>query len=763
MSPPDPTRAKRVELILQQLEELPTLPGVAVRVLEATGNELSTSKDVVRLIEADVSLTTRILQLVHRADVGVRGEVSSVDRAVVLLGFEAVRSAVLAVSVFDTLAMQSKDSKFNRDEFWKHAVSTACCAELLAEACHAAWGSKDAGVSASEAFVCGLLHDMGKVALDAALPKSFGRVVEAVDLLRGNIADIERQVIGLDHLVAGKRLAERWNLPTIVRECIWLHGQAPQALPANVKNARMVNIVTLADTLARELHLGYSGNYTFNLSKQQLIEAIGLKPDSVEKAMLKLMDRIEPRAKSLGLGEETSSQLYRDALSKANKELGRVTGQLAAKNRKLAVRARFFDALATFQADMRADAPPMIILKAIGQTAIEVLGVSCVGAFSFPPRHAFAEMMLFNGQGEVFDTTLIDCPGARPAEPQQGEGPVLAVTKDLEWLVGAVSPRLSADARFWIPLVADSACIGGVVWGAPAGEAQRLSTQVQELTAIAGGWSLAIRTAQIREEARTLSEQLADANRRLHNAQNEIVRGKAMISVGEMAGGAAHEMNNPLAVISGRSQLLAAQLTDPKQKIAAKLIFDQSHRLSEIITELMEFAKPVPPNPRECDVADLVGRAIHEAKLLDETPDREIETTAGDIPNVEVDPEQVSAALREILGNAIQATDETKGYIAIHAAHDAVSNKVVLTISDNGCGMDDETSKRAFDPFYSSRTAGRRRGMGLAKAMRWIDASGGAIRLESKVGQGTRMTVLLPAVAVNTKIEPEVQLRRKAQ
>ena len=78
-----------------------------------------------------------------------------------------------------------------------------------------------------------------------------------------------------------------------------------------------------------------------------------------------------------------------------------------------------------------------------------------------------------------------------------------------------------------------------------------------------------------------------------------------MMSVGEMAAGAAHEMNNPLAVISGRSQLLAAQLADPKQKAMAHLIYDQSHRLSEIISELMDFAKPVPPQIAESDLADL--------------------------------------------------------------------------------------------------------------------------------------------------------------
>src|SRR5688500_4530772 len=132
-------REKRIELILQQLEELPTLPAVAVKVLELTGSEDSSAKDVVAVIQNDPPLTARILQLVHRADAGVRGEVTNVARAVVLLGFEAVRSAVLAVSLFDTFARrkESEHSNFDRDEFWKHSVAVACCAALLAQNCGA--------------------------------------------------------------------------------------------------------------------------------------------------------------------------------------------------------------------------------------------------------------------------------------------------------------------------------------------------------------------------------------------------------------------------------------------------------------------------------------------------------------------------------------------------------------------------------------------------------------------------------------------------
>jgi signal transduction histidine kinase/HD-like signal output (HDOD) protein len=746
-------REKRIELILQQLEELPTLPAVAVRVLEVTGRDDSSMTDVVRLLESDPSLTTRLLQLCRRADLGVRGEVGTVERAVSLLGFEAVRSSVLALSVFQTLDQNQAPGggHFNREAFWKHSVAVACCAELLVQQMPAIFATSHK-LTPAGAFVAGLLHDIGKVALDTMLPKSFNRVVEGADLLRGNIADLERNMIGLDHMVVGKRLAERWQLPVGIREVAWLHGQLPDALPASVENAAMVNLITLADLLVREQHLGYSGNYILT-GRNAVLESLSVNSSQIDAVVGKLVAHIEPRAAALGLGKTSSDEMYRDALGQANKELGRISSQLSAKNRKLLVRAKFFDALSQFQGELRPDAPPQKVLHAIGQTGAEVLGVRAVGAFSLPPGSTFAEAVLVTETGELIQTSLIDC-ATRPPGPIEGEGPVVAAGDELEWLLSAISPRLTDRGRFWVCLQADNQCIGGVIWGAASGESQRLSSQVQELSALAHGWSLALRTSQIREEARNLTEQLADSNRRLHTAQNEILRSRTMLTVGEMAAGAAHEMNNPLMVISGRSQLLASQLSDPKLKHAATLIYEQSHRLSEIITELMDFAKPAPPQPAVVEVADLVGRALHDAKMMTESADTNVEMTLTDVPPVMVDQEQVAAALGELIGNAMQATEPAasdtakgqtgKGQVEIHAGYDATSGHVVLSISDNGCGMDEQTLKRAFDPFFSAKPAGRRRGMGLAKALRWIEASGGSIRLESQPGQGTRSMVLLP-------------------
>ncbi len=782
-----PTPDKRTELILQQLDQLPTLPTVAVRVLELTAQPRTAAKDIVTLIESDPSLTARILRIVHRADGGLRTDINSIERAVVFLGFDAVRNAALAVGVYETFGPNIDEQgqttrRFNRTEFWKHCIAVACMAELIAEQLKNDQG-KTTGVETSDAFVAGLLHDIGKVAVDAALPKSFARVVEAVEMLRCDIADVERTVIGLDHMVVGKRLAERWMLPAIFRDAIWLHGQLPQALPETCRNPKLVNVVTLADIVVRQQHLGFSGNHAFNVPVPLLLQTLGITQKQLEAAVAKLISRIEPRAKALGLGESSSEDLYRQALVQANRELGRMTDQLAMKNRKLAVRAKFFEALAGFHEELRPDAPPATVLFAVGQTATQVLNTPAVASFSLNSNKEAAEVMVISAAGEVLQRGVVEVGGLRldvgsestsPSSlkaqssslpsPESGDGPIHPAGQELEWISSTVAPRLGGSSTYWIPLHADGVCIGGVIWGATPQEPTRLSTQYNELTALAGGWSLALRTCQIREESRVLNEQLADANRRLTSAQEEIMRARMLASVGEMAAGAAHEMNNPLAVISGRSQLLSMQLTDAKEAGErsamaghARLIAEQAQRLSDIITELMDFAKPTPPKPESCDLAELIDRALKQAKTSPELADRRIEVTLSEQPRVLADLVQVSSALTEVIVNAAQATQPRTGSIEVSAAFDRWGGQVVLSIADNGSGMDERTLIRAFDPFYSAKPAGRRRGMGLAKALRWVEGSGGSMRLESKPNQGTRVVIVLPADVSQTPAKASEQ------
>ena len=229
-------KTRKVELVLQQLDALPTLPAVVVRLLALTNSSDARIQEVVQLISADPSLTGKLLSLAGSAAAGVHMPVTGVQQAVVLLGFETVRNLALSVKVFEAFQQPPEGAEgpagapqvptFKREEFWKHSLAVATASEMLA-------GKVKPKLNTSDAFVCGLLHDMGKVAFDTVMPKSFARVVEMATLTRGDIADLERRVIGIDHALAGKRLAEAWNLPQVITQTIWLHGAPPPPPPSS--------------------------------------------------------------------------------------------------------------------------------------------------------------------------------------------------------------------------------------------------------------------------------------------------------------------------------------------------------------------------------------------------------------------------------------------------------------------------------------------------------------------------------------------------
>jgi hypothetical protein len=132
-----------------------------------------------------------------------------------------------------------------------------------------------------------------------------------------------------------------------------------------------VNLITLADVLVREQHIGYSGNYLYTLAKKNLLDEIGVTAEQIEAVRVALVDEVERVSGAMGIGEASSGALYQGALSQAKKEIDRVQGELASKNEKLAVRAKFFEALAGFQGEMRPDAPPQTAMYSLGSASLD--------------------------------------------------------------------------------------------------------------------------------------------------------------------------------------------------------------------------------------------------------------------------------------------------------------------------------------------------------------------------------------------------------
>jgi signal transduction histidine kinase len=275
------------------------------------------------------------------------------------------------------------------------------------------------------------------------------------------------------------------------------------------------------------------------------------------------------------------------------------------------------------------------------------------------------------------------------------------------------------------------------------------------LAALAATLGLALAIVQGRSRAVVLSEQLAGASRVLADTQTALAEAKTLSAVGEMAAGAAHELNNPLAVISGRAQLMRDRAAGADEKKTWQIIVDQAQRISDIISDLMQFSSPAPPRTAPCDATELLREAAAAFAQSDHpqagTARVDIESGPGALP-VLADRAQMRQVLVELLTNAATAGG-ARTEIRLSARDEEATGSVLLTVRDNGPGMDEQVLSRVFTPFFSAQQAGRRRGLGLPLARRRVERNGGTIWLKSASGRGTTAFLRLPAAPPGKKEE----------
>jgi signal transduction histidine kinase len=218
----------------------------------------------------------------------------------------------------------------------------------------------------------------------------------------------------------------------------------------------------------------------------------------------------------------------------------------------------------------------------------------------------------------------------------------------------------------------------------------------------------------------------------------------------ELAYGASHEINNPLANISARAQTLLRDERVPDRRRALEAINQQALRAHEMISDLMLFARPPRLELQLIDVLTVVGKVVGEAAAECDRRGIDLSLNVDDgLPRVRVDVVQLAAAVTAVLMNAIDATGP-QGRVALQlgaliTTPDQVAPVGVrLSIRDDGPGIPPEVRPHVFDPFFSGREAGRGLGFGLSKAWRIVTGHGGAIRVSSTDGAGAEFIIELP-------------------
>jgi PAS domain S-box-containing protein len=246
------------------------------------------------------------------------------------------------------------------------------------------------------------------------------------------------------------------------------------------------------------------------------------------------------------------------------------------------------------------------------------------------------------------------------------------------------------------------------------------------------------------------AEQRRDLERKLHQVER-------LDSLGQLAGGVAHDFNNILGVISGYTDFVLDAL-GPDHPCRADLenIDHAARRAAALTRQLLIFSRLQPSNPEVVNLNGVVGEI---ERLLRRTIGEDIEfsTELGQgLPVVTIDPSRLEQIIMNLVVNARAAMPEGGQLILRTAQTDQVpasaigaqpasGRHVTLTVADTGCGMDEEVQRRAFEPFFTTRSTGQGTGLGLATVYGAVQEASGAIRVDSAPGAGTRITVYLPA------------------
>jgi hypothetical protein len=316
-----------------------------------------------------------------------------------------------------------------------------------------------------------------------------------------------------------------------------------------------------------------------------------------------------------------------------------------------------------------------------------------------------------------------------------------------EWLADDVSASFQADQMAFPKWLAEFERLS-------PGQAIGISGEASDIgKAVERAWT----SMPLEGRGGAMLRKLAGRLRRLRELETEFsaaLEREKLDALKELAYGASHEINNPLANISTRAQTLLRDETDPERRKKLATINSQAFRAHEMIADMMLFARPPQLEPEPLDLQDVVSDVL--AELAEDAAEQgtRLNFRAADQPPaslvIAADGGQLRVALKAVVQNSLEAIG-VGGRVEIalqepepHNGRPHAGNLIRIVVTDTGPGLTPEVRRHLFDPFYCGREAGRGLGLGLSKAWRIVTAHGGRIEVESEPGRGATFALCLP-------------------
>lgn len=262
---------------IKDIGDLPSLPMIVSHIVNLVKNPKTSAADITKIIQTDPALTAKVLKLVNSAYYGFPREISSLNAAITILGFNDVKNLALSATVFE-IFKDDDAVQFSRQELWAHSVAVAVTGRILANSMK----YRDP----EEVFIAGILHDIGKIVFDTLWHDLFVEIIAKVETNGVAFRHAEVEVAGFSHAEVGAVLCEHWNLPPGLCQAVQFHHHpvlsSPEVFPVTA-------FIHAADVFTKIKKIGSGGDDVIPRLEKEVWYFLKLKPDDLDR----LYDRID--------------------------------------------------------------------------------------------------------------------------------------------------------------------------------------------------------------------------------------------------------------------------------------------------------------------------------------------------------------------------------------------------------------------------------------------------------------------------------------
>jgi signal transduction histidine kinase/HD-like signal output (HDOD) protein len=703
---------------IEAARNLPSLPQVLLKLIEACRNEEKTIRDIAQIIGGDSSLSARILGIVNSPFYRRAEKIVRMDDALFQLGRDTVRSIAISASIHQVFSRVNGQSHFSMKLYWYHALLCAVLARRLAE---------KASYKAPElAFLSGILHDVGRLVLWVNFPDEYGKVLQAARNRSETLLEGELRM-GITHAEVGSWLLTRWGLDAFTADAARYHHEPLE----RIHNAfPLIKIIYAANILSDMPESDFSRykviRELFGISFTDITEMLTAAREEVRELAEALdiqVDPADPYHPPLGGRDEVNTEELTGEVRDVALLQTAMQGLLEAPDRDAIQRAARQGLEVLF-------GTPAILLFLLDRDR-ELLVLQDNAGSRLPPGQ---ELTIPMGRNEslpvkaVVQKTILGTPERRE------KGTLTIMDEMLVHILGS-------EEILCLPLAAQMETVGVFVLGVERSAAASITARSRLLALYADQVAMSLRLDQMRK------------------AQARLYQAGRLAASSALARKVAHEVNNPLSIIKNYLKILGMKLgTDNMAQDELRIVNEEIDRVALIIRQLTDLTsekdrirQAVDVNGLLRDLSTIIEKSFSTASRIRFHLDLDPA-----LPGLVTDRNGLKQVLINLLKNAIEAMKQggnlyvrTKCLVTRDLEEMAVRREgkaeqyAEISVRDDGPGIPEAVRQRLFEPYVTTKGEGHS-GLGLSVVHSIVKDLGGTIQCESAEGKGTTFVIRFP-------------------